>query len=284
MVLSLKKIYPIEGLTLLYTLFTALYMIAWPGATDAGVLLQLLGIRLLVVVAIVLLLQFPVSKITAFVRQIWPLAFIIYWYPETYYIHSCFFGNLDGFFMQLDASWFGCQPALAFSRIMPWYWMNELMNFAYLSYYFIIAGTVLYLYLQDAVNGFKAAFILMSSFFIYYILFILIPVMGPQFYWPSPENSIPYTVPFRATMCFLQSMGEKPTGAFPSSHVGITTVCMFILFFQNGKKLFYWFLPLAILLIASTVYIKAHYLVDVIGGLFTAPLLYWLSVKVWENR
>ncbi len=273
----LKKIYPAEGLTLLYILLTGLYILLWPGATTGGALLRLLSVRLLVVLSIVLLSQFPVNKLMALLRQFWLLAFIAYWYPETYYIHSCFFDNLDDFLIHLDAICFGGQPSMEFSRVMPWYWMNELMNFAYLSYYFIIAGTVVCLYIKDAATGFKAVTILLSSFFLYYILFILLPAVGPQFYLPPPDNAIPYTRPFRAVMCFLQEAGEKPTGAFPSSHVGITVICLMILWLHNGRKLFRCLLPLAVLLIASTVYIKAHYLVDVIAGLLTAPLCYRLS-------
>jgi membrane-associated phospholipid phosphatase len=132
--------------------------------------------------------------------------------------------------------------------------------------------------------GAKAAFVLLFSFFCYYIFFILLPVVGPQFYLPSPENSIPYSWPFRAMLCFLQEMGEKATGAFPSSHVGITVICLLILFFHQQRKLCYYLLPLAILLIVSTVYIKAHYLIDVLAGLLTAPLLYWLGTWVWASR
>ncbi len=282
MALRLPKLYPIEGLTLLYAVCTALYLL-WPGATDPGVLLRLLGMRVLVIVGVLLLAQFTANKFTTLIRQLWPLALIAYWYPETYYIHSCFFGNLDQFFMDIDTAWFGCQPSLEFSRLVPWGWMNELMNFAYLSYYFIIAGTVVSLCVKRRESGFKAAFILMFAFFAYYLIFIFIPVMGPQFYFPAPDNATAYTKPFRALMVFLQEMGEKPTGAFPSSHVGITVTCLLILFFNNGRKLCYCLLPIALLLIASTVYIKAHYLIDVIGGLLTAPLLYWGGEKWWRR-
>jgi len=278
-----KKIFPIEGLTLLYVVATALYIIAWPDAIDDRVLPALLGIRFLVAGAVLLLVFTPVTKIMAFVRQVLPVGLILYWYPETYYINSCFFSNLDGFFMAIDGNWFGCQPCLEFSRTMPWTWFSELMNFAYLSFYFIVGGTVLYLYFKKAVTGAKAAFVVLFSFFSYYILFILIPVIGPQFYLPSPENSIPDSYPFRAIIRLLQDMGENPTGAFPSSHVGVTIVSLLLLFFHQQRKYCYYLLPIVILLMASTVYIKAHYLIDVFAGLLTAPLFYWLGVSVWKK-
>ena len=280
---SIKKIYPVEGLTLFYAVVTALYMLVWSGATAEQMLFPLLCARLLVIAVVLLFAFMPLTRVVIFIRQICPLGLILYWYPETYYINSCLFPNLDGFFMAIDGAWFGCQPCLEFSKLMPWTWFGELMNFAYLSFYLIIGGTVFYLYFKDKIMGAKAAFILLFSFFAYYFLFILLPVTGPQFYLPSPDNSIPYSRPFGAIMCFLQELGEKPTGAFPSSHVGITVICLLILFFHRCRKYCYYLLPLAILLIASTVYIKAHYLIDVFAGLLTAPLFYWIGAGVWRK-
>jgi membrane-associated phospholipid phosphatase len=208
---------------------------------------------------------------------------VIYWYPETYYIDSFFFPNLDGFFMNADEVLFGGQPSLAFCQAMPWTWFNELMNFAYLSFYFIIILTVWVSYKTKSAKGAKTTFVLLFSFFVYYLLFIIFPVMGPQFYFPEPDNCTPYTWPFRAVMRFLQDCGEKPTGAFPSSHVGITVICMVLLYVQKIRKLFWALLPLALLLIVSTVYIKAHYLIDVVAGLLTVPFLYPMGCCIWEK-
>jgi membrane-associated phospholipid phosphatase len=280
---GIKKIFPLEGLTLFYAAATALYVLVWPGATDGQMLTTLLGFRLLATAVILLLACTPITKVMAFVRQVLPVGLILYWYPETYYINSFLFSNLDGVFMAMDGSWFGCQPCLEFSKVMPWIWFSELMNFAYLSFYFIVGGTVLYLYSKEAVTGAKAAFVILFSFFCYYIIFILIPVIGPQFYLLSPENSIPYSYPFRAIIRFLQEVGENPTGAFPSSHVGVTIVSLLLLFFHQQRKYCCYLLPIVILLMASTVYIKAHYLIDVFAGLLTAPLFYWMGAGVWRK-
>jgi membrane-associated phospholipid phosphatase len=77
-------------------------------------------------------------------------------------------------------------------------------------------------------------------------------------------------------MRFIQDMGEKPTGAFPSSHVGMTIIAM-ILLYGNARKYFYLILPVAIVLVASTVYIKAHYLIDVVAAIIVTPFIFILS-------
>jgi membrane-associated phospholipid phosphatase len=279
-----KKCYLAEQITFYYALLTAIYMLVLPGMVGDR-LLPLLSARLVMLAALFFLQRIDTkrSPSIALIRQLLPLSFVLYWYPETYYIDSCFFSNLDGFFTHLDGLLFGGQPSLAFCRMMPWPWFNELMNFAYLSFYFIIILTVQASYKTAKTEPCKAIFVLLFSFFSYYLLFIIFPVMGPQFYFSAPDNCTPDTWPFRAVMRFLQDWGEKPTGAFPSSHVGITAICMVLLYAQKMRKLFWLLLPLAVLLMASTVYIKAHYAIDALAGLLTVPLLYKISGYVWKK-
>jgi membrane-associated phospholipid phosphatase len=285
--LRIRKCYPVEQITIYYAVLTAIYMLVLPGVAGEE-LFRLLSARVLVISALFGLRWLESTKPrwpVACIRQLLPLTLVAYWYPETYYMDSFLFPNLDGFFMEADELLFGCQPSLAFCRMMPWMWFNELMNFAYLSFYFIIGLTVLASYraVAEKTKAAKTVFVILFSFLIYYLLFIIFPVMGPQFYFPEPDNCTPDTWPFRAIMRFLQDLGEKPTGAFPSSHVGITAVCLLLLYAQKIRKLFWALLPLAVLLIASTVYIKAHYLIDVVAGLLTAPLLYWAGGGVWRK-
>lgn len=55
-----------------------------------------------------------------------------------------------------------------------------------------------------------------------------------------------------------QEVGERPTAAFPSSHVGISTIVM-IMAYRVNKKLCYFLAPFYVLLCCATVYIQAHY-------------------------
>ena len=79
-----------------------------------------------------------------------------------------------------------------------------------------------------------------------------------------------------------QQVGERPTAAFPSSHVGISTILM-IMAWRGSKKLFACLMPFYMLLCGATVYIQAHYVIDAIVGFFSAFLLYvvvtWMFKK-----
>jgi membrane-associated phospholipid phosphatase len=188
--------------------------------------------------------------------------------------------NLDGFFEHLDFTIFGCSPSLEFSKAFPQAFVAEIMYFGYFAYYMIFLLMFIYFYFEKPDLAGKAMFYCLCSFFVYYIIFTLVPVAGPQFYYSFPDNQVPNGYIFSSLMRSIQDLGEKPTGAFPSSHVGLTIVAM-ILLYENARKYFYAILPVAVILVASTVYIKAHYMVDVIAAFIVTPFIFGLSKLIF---
>jgi membrane-associated phospholipid phosphatase len=275
---------PVEVATLTYIAITAVYLAVFVGKLETP--LVHFGIRFAITALILLLAWFnnasrnPVVKL---IRYFLPFALLSYWYPETYYFNNFIFDNLDHHFVKTDQLWFGCQPSLEFSKRIPWAWFSELMYFGYFSYYFIFFGTALWCYFSRPKLMNKAIFMFVGSFYIHYIVFFIFPVMGPQFYFTSPLNKVPDGYFFSEIMRFLQATGERPTGAFPSSHISITlTVVIFVA--QHCRVLLRYILPLFVILVLATVYIKAHYLVDVVGGFaavaITYPLVSWMYRKM----
>jgi len=122
---------------------------------------------------------------------------------------------------------------------------------------------------------------LMLSIFLYYSIFDMLPVVGPQFFLPAQYTKVPDGYLFCWLVRFIQQQGENPTGSFPSSHVG-TTMVLLLLAFNRERKLFWVLLPFSIILMFSTVYIKAHYLVDVLGGIVTAFFFYWIANRMYD--
>ncbi|MDR1584393.1 MAG: phosphatase PAP2 family protein [Prevotellaceae bacterium] len=230
------------------------------------------------------------NEIIGFIRYVFPFALITYWYPETYYLgpnencalpQSVIMSNLDVFFERLDRMIFGCSPALELSKIFPQSLVSEVMYFGYFAYYLIFLVTFLYFFIVRSDLAEKVMFYCLCSFFIFYIIFIFVPVAGPQFYYSYPDNQVPNGYVFSLLMQIIQNFGEKPTGAFPSSHVGLTIIVM-ILLYKYARKYFYIILPVAIILVVSTVYIKAHYLVDVIAAFIVAPFIFLLSKLIFS--
>lgn len=129
-------------------------------------------------------------------------------------------------------------------------------------------------------NTFKVAF----SLLFFYFIFALFPSAGPQFYFNAIERAVPTNgFIFQDMIHAIQAGAEQPTGAFPSSHVGIT-VAILLLARKNLPLFYKACLPLAFILILSTVYIKAHYAVDAIFGILIAPIIVYLAAVMYNYQ
>ena len=227
----------------------------------------------------------------------------IAWYPDTYELNRML-PNLDHVFAGCEQAVFGCQPALLFAQKAPWGWFSELMCMGYISYFPMMTILLVYYFLYRYNEFLKAAFVLLGAFFIFYVIFIFLPVTGPQFYYLAvgPEkiaagvfpnlgdwfltHSERMAVPgwtdgfFYHLLEMAHNAGERPTAAFPSSHVGITTVVMLLAHHTHCRKLVLGMLPFYILMCLSTVYILAHYAIDALTGLFTGVVFYFVLIRL----
>lgn len=298
-----RKPLPIELVTLVYTLFTSLLIaLLWSRIPDPWRLLEGRSFVVVGMALIYLIYRARPNRYTLFLRYLFPLSLLGYWYPDTY--EFCrLFNNLDHIFAHADLMLFGCQPSIAFSEWLPQKWWSELFHLGYFSYYPMIALTILAPLVTDRSKFESTAFIVLTSFFLYYTIYLFLPVAGPQYYFhavgndvilaghfPEIGNYFRYHTElahspgpdgfFRSLVEASQASGERPTAAFPSSHVGMSTVLMLLLY-RNRRYLCALAAPFYVFLCCATVYIQAHYLVDVLGGLVSAFAFYAFSHWAW---
>ena len=233
------------------------------------------------------------------------MSLLAYWYPDTFEFNRLF-PNLDHLFAHAEQLIFHCQPAVIFSQNFPSIWFSEPFNMGYFFYYPMIFIVVVYYFLFRFEWFEKICFVLVTSFFIYYFVYIMLPVAGPQFYFPAigmdkvnacifPSigdffNTNNYLVPstgvdqgfFYDLVEASQEVGERPTAAFPSSHVGISTIVM-IMAWRVNHKLAYVLAPFYVLLCCATVYIQAHYLIDAIVGFVSAFFVYQVATHMYKR-
>ena len=263
-------------------------------------------IRIVVITAALwLVYRMAPCRFTRLARISTQLALLSWWYPDTYEINRML-PNLDHMFAAWEQSLFGCQPAVEFSRAMPWPLFSELMDMGYASYYPMIAVVVFFYFICRYREYERAAFVVLASFFIYYVVFVLVPVTGPTFYYkavgmtditrgvfPNVHDYFNYyqdclPAPGYKDGLFYQMVedakaaGERPTAAFPSSHVGVSTVLMLLAWHSGNRRLLYILLPFHVLLCFATVYIQAHYAVDALAGLVSGVAVYF--TLMWVSK
>lgn len=243
--------------------------------------------------------------LTRAVRVCTQLALLAWWYPDTYEINRMF-PNLDHVFATWEQQLFGCQPALYFAAALPSPVVSELMSMGYASYYPMIAAVVFFYMFARHSEYERVAFVLLAAFFIFYVVYIFVPVAGPTFYYKAvgldqiaaahfpPLNDYFNThtdcLPtpgyqdglFYHMVESAKAAGERPTAAFPSSHVGVATVCMLLAAHSRCRRLLLVLAPLYFFLCLSTVYIQAHYVIDALAGLASGALIYF--ALMWATR
>ena len=302
-----KGLLAFEWVAIGYLIITLLMMvILWDKLVSPAEMLKGRAQFLLVTLACWAVYYLWPSRLMIFVRVLVQMAFLGWWYPDTYELNRAL-PNLDHLFVGWEQSLFGCQPSLLFSQKVPYGWFSELMCLGYVSYFPLMLITYLYYFFKRYQEFQMTAFVMLASFFAYYVVFVLLPVTGPQFYYlavgtekiaagifpnlgdwfltHSERMAAPgWTDGFWYHMLDLtHDAGERPTAAFPSSHVGVTTVVMLLALRTRSKGLIFTILPFYILMCLSTVYIYAHYAIDAIAGLLSGVLLYFLFVGIYKR-
>ena len=303
---SSKGLFAVERISLIYNAITTILIVLLYSRMDhpGMMLLERAGIVAITFGLIYLYQKYP-CRLSAFVRMVVQMSFLAYWYPDTFEFNRLF-PNLDCFFASAEQWLFNCQPSVEFSKLCPDIWFSEPFNMGYFAYYPLIAIVAIYYFVFKFEWFEKASFVIVTSFFLYYLIYIFVPVAGPQFYFPAigmdnveacnflsigdyfNHNAILLPGPnFEQGLFFelveaSQEVGERPTAAFPSSHVGISTILM-IMAWRVNKKLCYGLTPFYVLLCCATVYIQAHYLIDVFAGLISAVAIYILSTWMYKK-
>ncbi|MBR6264403.1 MAG: phosphatase PAP2 family protein [Prevotella sp.] len=242
--------------------------------------------------------------LTLTLRALVQAAFLSRWYPDIFELNRVL-PNLDHVFATWEQAIFGCQPALLFPQVMNNAVVSELMCLGYTCYYPLIATVLVTILLFRNESFERVVFVTLASFYIHYIIFVALPVTGPQYYFQAVgldeiakgifpnlhdyfnHNQVRMACPgysdglFYSWVDIAHDAGERPVAAFPSSHVGLTVVVMLVLLQYRLKRLFWVLLPFAVLLFLSTVYIRAHYAIDAIAGLLSGALCF--AVLTWVS-
>lgn len=255
---------------------TILLFLSWNQWSNSFGLLITRGVIVSGVIGLIFLNSKTKSSILELVRNIYPIIISGYFYSETVFYNKFIWGNLDQKLIDLDQFIFGFQPSLAFSETFSSKLFSELMYFGYFSFYLLITGFVIIAYYKLKNESEVLIFKFSAAMFLFYLFFGIVPAAGPQFYFPSPQKDLPVAFIFDKIMHFIQANAEQPTAAFPSSHVGISIILL-ILLRKKAPLFFKIATPFVVILILSTVYIKAHYAVDVIGGIIIAPIVLYLA-------
>ena len=194
-----------------------------------------------------------------------PVLFIVLIYESLGDLIHHLHPDIDPALIRIDQYLFGVQPTLWMERwIAPW--LTDLLSLAYLSYYFLPVILIIVLYLKKIPGLYLALFILSLGYYVSFAGYILFPAVGPRYAMTSL-----YTVPLEGSFITdwvrdgLYAIQYNKRDCMPSGHTQLALTVLYLAY-RYEKVLFYIFLPAVCGLILATVYLRYHYVIDLIAG------------------
>jgi membrane-associated phospholipid phosphatase len=267
------RLRPLEAVNLAaLAVLGAVTLIVWQKLADpGGILLRwaLMGAFLAIIVFLTQRME-RLPKALRIATDFYPAAFIPFVYESLgALIAAARGGPRDDLLIVADRAILGGDLSVLLQPVVTPF-LAAFLYVAYSTYYFlplVLGGT---LWSQDVVTARRYIFTLTACFYVSYAGYFTIPAYGPRTAL-ADRNRVPLeTSPVaRAISRTINELEHTKLDAFPSGHTMITTAVL-IVAWQRIRKLFWFVLPVAALLILSTMYCRYHYLVDVLAGIVLA--------------
>lgn len=175
--------------------------------------------------------------------------------------------------------------------------LTEILQLAYGSFYFLPLILAVDLYRKKRMAAFRIVFLtIILGFYLSYLGYVAVPAIGPRFTlhdFATTDTELPGVFATQFLRDYTNTGESIPPGTddparkvqrdvFPSGHTQMTLLTIFLAFRYRARTR--W--PLGIvgsLLVIATVYMRYHYVVDLIGGALFAVLTFQL-MKLLDVR
>lgn len=236
--------------------------------------------------------------VSRFLRFWYPAFMILFCFKEIYMImistHSVLY---DSYLIKIDQWIFGLNPTEYLSRFFNPFAV-EVLQIVYGLFYLMPVIYSMELYLWHRYEELKyAIFVVFLGFYLSFLGYLLLPAIGPRFTLHNFHN-LGFELPglfFADKIRYLIDIGESipqnvpnpeafaQRDAFPSGH----TIIMILITYLSHKirsKSFYFYLPFTILLIFSTVYLRYHYVIDLISGIPFVLITIFIANRLYKGK
>lgn len=245
-----------------------------------------------------------------FIREWYLLPLILLTFKEIYFfIKLLNLPDYDWILIKMDYIIFGEHPTYVLSKIANPI-LTELLQISYSTFYFLPIILAYDFYRRGDIEKYRYVMsTIVYGFYLSYIGYLLVPAIGPRFTlhdFSKLDKELPGLILTEPLRLVINTGESIPIGianpqdyaqrdAFPSGHTQLTFVIMYLSIVLNSRTK-YFLIPIGILLIFSTVYLRYHYVIDLIAGflfavltLSTSPYLYnqyetKFGLKEWKEE
>ncbi len=216
-----------------------------------------------------------------------PYPIVIFTYKQIYFLIRLIHQgkDYDQLLIALDRMVFRVNPTEWLARF-PNPFLTEVLQITYSLFYaiFLIIGLELYRK-RDLPRFHYFGFAMVYGFFLSYLGYLSLPSVGPRFTlhdFSKIDAELPGLLLTPALRWFINisesvypgmsntvALAAAQRDVFPSGHTMLTVVAV-VLAFRYRLRVRNWMLALGILLIFATVYLRYHYVVDLLAGAILA--------------
>jgi membrane-associated phospholipid phosphatase len=302
----IRVISPTELVTFVFIVLVLILTIIFQYLLDAAGIVIYTTILLLSIIIVNYIRSHSNSKIVRALHTFYIIPLVILVFKTVEKLSFALHGrDYDNVLIAIDRSIFGVNPTVWLYEHFPKIpLLTEIMQLCYFSYYIIpvILATEFFIrrrqvkagdYYRDELETLR--FILIYGLLTSYAVYIMLPGIGPRFtlhdFW-SISKELPgvlLTEPIRwfinlaenirVGMTSIQAAQAVTRDVFPSGHTEITLLGI-ILAFRLKARSRWLVLFLGTGLIFSTIYLRYHYVIDVIAGALLAIITLYTSAPV----
>lgn len=183
----------------------------------------------------------------------------------------------DRLLMGWDERLLGLELQAALYSIPLPSWSVDLLSLAYSSFFFLPLGLVVTLAWRRDPYVARVSATIALTFLVSYTGYFLVPAYGPRATVARDRwESLPHGVVGGRLRMLLDEIESTKTDAFPSGHTMVTLATL-LCARRRARDVFNVLLPIGSLLIAATVLLTYHYLVDLLAAVPFLIASWWLS-------
>lgn len=254
-----------------------------------------------IIVLLARIVQYPQRKFLRVVHDWYPVPVIFFVFKEVYFIiQGLGLQDWDQVLIACDRYLFHTDPTIwlmQFSSPL----VTEILQIAYVSYYLLMITLGVELYARREYQKFSfTVFTITYGFLLSYVGYMIFPAVGPRFTlheFDKLNTELPGIFLTNPLRDFINSGESIPQhipnpiafaqrDAFPSGHTEMTLIVIYLACkFKISSR--WWLYVFGTLLIISTVYLRYHYITDLLGGALVMIFTIWTAPKLiaqWNKK
>lgn len=208
------------------------------------------------------------------------------------YIHKLNPNDYDILLSKADKFIFGVDITQWFERISSPA-LTDILTVSYFSYYLLptLSAVVFFFYKRNDVSIIifkRYIFAIVIAWYTAFIWYIILPAAGPDIAFPQNYSTV-----LAGNLAFVNYylftvhnylLTAEVRNTFPSLHFGIILLTNYFAFKKSKIYFFFITLPLGTGLTIATLYLRQHYLVDLVGSIAVMLYSIWLVNMLSKNN